>query len=211
MKITFLIAAAVVLISIAGCTKSQTGNAANASNGSPTAANSAEASKPANTPTANSETAAKANLDSCKGLKLAGKTFIPKQSFPVDFDPFKGGCFATFGSKDDMLDEKDVPRGSTFHFFKDGKSVYDLPDAFGGQEACWVEAVAFKDLNGDGRTDILIAGSCLAAKDSYPSNAVYVNDGKGFKTNADANAKLDELDNAKAIEDYVKKNIKTFF
>jgi hypothetical protein len=208
MKIINLLIVLLTALTIAGCSKSGTGNTSNAT---ATPAADSAASKPANTPAANAQPAAKPAGDSCKDLKLAGKTFISKQSFPIDFEPFAGGCFATFASKDEMLDEKDVPRGSTFHIFKGGKSVFDLPDAFDGQAACWVEAVSFKDLNGDGKTDIIMAGSCLAAKDSYPSNAVYVNNGKTFTTDADANSKLNELKSAKAIEDYVTSHLKTFF
>jgi len=208
MKITNLLIVLVASIAIAGCSKSSTGNASNAT--SAPVADSAP-SKPANTPAANAQPAPKPAGDSCKDLKLAGKAFISKQSFPIDFEPFAGGCFATFASKDEMLDEKDVPRGSTFHIFKGGKSMLDLPDAFDGQPACWVEAVSFKDLNGDGKTDIIMAGSCLAAKDSYPANAVYVNNGKTFTTDADANSKLNELKSVKAIEDYVTSHLKTFF
>ncbi|MBX7054637.1 MAG: FG-GAP repeat protein [Pyrinomonadaceae bacterium] len=212
MKITYITLLLSLTLVIQGCSKADPGNTSSAAtaSGGNSAGNSA-ASKPANTPAANSESAAKPKNDSCKDLKLAGKNFIAKQSFPIDFEPFAGGCFATFGSKDEMLDEKDVPRGSTFHIFKDGKSVLDLPDGFDGQAACWVEAVSFKDLNGDGKTDIIMAGSCLAAKDSYPSNAVYVNSGKTFTTDADANSKLNELKSVKAIEDYVTSHLKSFF
>lgn len=147
----------------------------------------------------------------CGPVSMAGKVFVRKQSFAFDHEPFRGGCFVTFASKDDMVDERDVPRGSTFHIFKEGKKVYDFPDAFGGQTACWVEAVSFKDLNADGKTDVIMAGKCLGARDSYPANAVYANTGRGFSTDDEANNKLESLKTAAQIEAYVKRNLKEFF
>ena len=210
MKFTFLTALLSLALFASGCFKASTGDATNGAQAGAGSSNSTNQNKPVNTAPANA-LAAKPVGDKCNDLKLSGKNFIAKQSFPIDFEPFTGGCFATFGSKEDMLDEKDVPRGSTFHIFKGGKSVLELPDAFDGQAACWVEAVSFKDLNGDGKTDIIMAGSCLGAKDSYPSNAVYANNGKRFTTDAEANSKLSELRSAKAIEDYVSSHMKSFF
>lgn len=210
MKFTFLTVLWSLTLFASGCFKASTGDASNGAQAGAGNANTASQNKPVNAAPANAVVAKPAG-DKCNNLKLSGKNFIAKQSFPIDFEPFPGGCFATFGSKEDMLDEKDVPRGSTFHIFKGGKSVLELPDAFDGQAACWVEAVSFKDLNGDGKTDIIMAGSCLAAKDSYPSNAVYVNNGSRFTTDAEANSKLNELKSAKAIEDYVSSHMKSFF
>ena|GEM_PF-1840506 len=147
----------------------------------------------------------------CKSLKLPGKKLIESQTFVFDHEPFKGSCFATFGSVEDMVDEKDVPRGSTFHIFTDGKEVFEFPDAFGGISSCWVDALSFDDLNGDGQVDVVMKGSCLAAKDSYPSNAVFVNNGRGFTTNDEANSELDELRSIGEIRSYVKKNTNKFF
>lgn len=140
------------------------------------------------------QTAAKSSAPQCTGFQSTGKKLISKQTFPFDHEPFKGACFVTFASKEDMADDSDVPRGSTFHIYKDGKAVYEFPDAFGGLSACWVEAVAFEDLNGDAKTDVVIAGKCLGARDSYSMNAVYHNDGRTFTTHHDANSKLDDLD-----------------
>jgi len=142
---------------------------------------------------------------------MDGKRLIASQTFVFDHDPFKGSCFVTFASKEDMVDEKDVPRGSTFHIFKDGKKVYDFPDAFAGTQACWVDAVGFEDLNGDGKTDVVIAGSCLSARDSYPQNAVFANKGDKFSTNESANELLNDATTVREIEAVVKKNPGRFF
>lgn len=176
--------------------------------------NSNSNSKPAETAkteTSPAAAAAATTKQDCSSFSMPGKVFVAKQSFPFDHAPYQGSCFVTFASKDDMVDEKDVPRGSRFYIYRDGKQMFEFPDAFGGQEACWVEAVSFKDLNGDKETDIAIAGRCLGAKDSYPTNAIYVNVGKGYITNEEANANLDEFKTIKQIEDYVIKNKKEFF
>ena len=199
-----------------GCSFNFGGNASNGASSNTAASNSpANADKsPAPTSSATPETPVKTARDNaavCNDLKLPGKRFIPNQSFSFDYEPFKGSCFATFGSKEEMLDEKDVPRGSTFYIFEDGESVYEFPDAFADQAGCWVDAVSFKDLNNDGNMDVIMAGSCLGAKDSYPANAVFVNNGRGFTTNDDANGQLGDLKSVKAIESYVRAHVRDFF
>lgn len=158
-------------------------------------------------------TPVKSSIDksTCLKAKKDGMRLIASQTFVFDHEPFTGSCFVTFGNIDDMVDETDVPRGSTFHIFKDGKIVYDFPDAFAGTPACWVEAVGFNDLNGDGKTDVVIAGRCLAARDSYQQNAVFVNTGTKFTTDENANESLNEFETVKAISQYVERNIKKFF
>jgi len=177
--------------------------------------NNSSAGKSGDTPKTadNKQTAAKTTLDKSACLKAAieGKKLIPSQTFVFDYEPFKGACFVTFANKEDMVDDKDVPRGSKFYIYKDGKQVYEFEDAFDGQEACWVEGVGFEDLNADGKTEVIIAGSCLGAKDSYPQNAVYLNLNDDFKTFNTSNSKLENLKTVKEISDYVKKNKNQFF
>ncbi len=167
--------------------------------------------KPNSTTTATPKVETKSAAASCSPVEREGKRQIKSQSFPLDFKPFANMCFVTLASLEDMSDEKDVPRGSTFHIYQNGNSVVDLPDAFDGQSACWVEGVVFKDLNMDGLTDIVMAGSCLGAKNSYPSNAIFVNSGKDFTTNSEANQKLENLKKLSEIEAFVKKNQNSFF
>ncbi len=156
--------------------------------------------------------AAKAeNTSVCRPVSMPGKVYVADQSFQFNADPFTSSCFVTFANKEDMVDAKDLPRGSTFHIYKDGKKIYDLPDAFAGVSACWVEALSFKDLNGDGKTDVIMAGRCLGARDSYPTNAVYINNGTGFSTDEAANSKLDGLQTIAAIENFIKKDPGDFF
>jgi hypothetical protein len=150
-------------------------------------------------------------LGQCYASKVPGRTVVRDQTFVFDHAPFERSCFVTFADPKEMVDAKDVPRGSTFHIFTKGEDVFEFPDAFGGQSACWVEAVSFDDLNKDGKTDVIMAGRCLAARDSYPTNAVFANVGKGFSTNEEANAELDEFENIEQIRAFVTKNTKRFF
>lgn len=205
-NLIYIFSVPVLCLSLICCTQSAANNANPPEQpkaaGDNTAAPQAKAAE-----TANANTSAAPVLKDkteCLKAKMDGKRLIASQTFLFDHEPFKGSCFVTFASKEDMLDEKDVPRGSTFHLFKDGKKVYDFEDAFDGQSACWVEAVAFEDLDGDKKTDVVVAGSCLGAKDSYPSNAVYMNKGSEFQTIASANQKLEKFTKIKQIVDYIK-------
>ena len=147
----------------------------------------------------------------CLTAKIEGKKLIPNQTFVFDNEPFPQSCFVTFADKEDMLDDKDVPRGSTFYIFKDGKQIYQFDDAFDGQPACWVEGVGFEDLNDDKKVDVIIAGKCLAAKNSFAVNAVYANANGKFKTDKTANQELENFTTIKQISDFVKKNSSQFF
>ena len=147
----------------------------------------------------------------CLNAKIDGKKLIPSQTFAFDYEPFPKSCFVTFANKEDMLDGKDLPRSSTFYIFTEGKQVYKFDDAFDGQPACWVEGVGFEDLNSDKKTDVIVAGKCLAAKDSYSVNAIYANIGDKFKTTATANQSLENFTSVKQISDFVKKNQNKFF
>lgn len=206
MRLVLVTALAVV---ISGCSFNIGTNTATSNTNSNNTNKPAETAKTETAPAATS--AAVPAKQDCSSFSMPGKVFVAKQSFPFDHMPYQGSCFVTFANKDDMVDAKDVPRGSKFYIYRDGKQLFEFPDAFGGQEACWVEAVSFKDLNGDKETDVVVAGSCLGAKAGYPTNAVYVNVGKGFITNEEANANLDEFKTIKQIEDYVTENKSDFF
>lgn len=130
-----------------------------------------------------------------------------KQTFPIDFKPFEGACFVTF--HDPEFDNP--PLGSQFFIYKDGKEIFEFPDQFGmGNTTCWVDAVAFEDLNGDQLKDIAIVGKCGAKSGSYNENMVYLNTGKDFSTNAESNAEMMDFSKVSQIRDFVKKNPKMF-
>jgi hypothetical protein len=152
-----------------------------------------------------------ADKSACLSAKIEGKKLIADQTFVFDYEPFPKSCFVTFANKEDMLDDKDLPRGSTFYIFRNGEQVYDFQDAFDEQPACWVEGVGFEDLNGDGKTEIIIAGKCLGAKNAYPMNAVYLNIRDDFQINQQQNRLLDKFTTIGEIKNFVKKNQDKFF
>lgn len=223
IKIVTLLA---ICAMFAACTASVNQNAANTTtntvaNTANRAANSNAGAKnfndTANTagaervnPRAETSVDAKAKT-ACLNNKLAGKKLVAGQTFAFDFEPFRNSCFVSFGDSKQMLDEKDLPRGTEFYIFRDGKQIYQFPSAFDEMSGCWVEAVAFEDLNGDSSTDVVIAGKCLGAKDSYPTNAVYANTGDGFTTDNDANSALENFTKIKDIADFARKNKDKFF
>lgn len=147
------------------------------------------------------------NID-CQNIKIAGKELDKKQTFAFDFEPFKNACFVT--AHDPEFD--DPPLGSEFFIYQDGKEVYKFPTPFNGvTTGCWAEAVAFQDLNEDSLTDIVIAGMCSAKTAPYSENMVYVNKGKSFTTNEDANYTLEKFKKIKDITEFVKRNKEQFF
>ncbi|HQZ82921.1 MAG TPA: hypothetical protein PLR83_06850 [Pyrinomonadaceae bacterium] len=173
--------------------------------------NSQKAAADANAAHSAALAAGEPTLAECYRSKVAGKVLVREQTFVFDHKPYEKSCFVTFANPDEMVDKTDVPRGSTFHIFTNGENMFEFPDAFNGQTACWVEALSFDDLNKDGQTDVIMSGRCLGAKDSYPTNAIFVNVGKGFSTNEEANAELDDLENIQQIRTFVGKNLKRFF
>jgi hypothetical protein len=123
----------------AGCSlKAETANAGQGNSSVPTNTNSVRSDEPALSKSSQ-PTPAKSVAYPCDEQKQAGKRYIKSQSFTFDYKPFERSCFVTFGSTDQMTDEKDYPRGSTFYIYKDGKQVFEFPSAFGGIPGCWVE------------------------------------------------------------------------
>jgi hypothetical protein len=157
---------------------------------------------PANT---GSPSAAKA---ACYAVDTGDNVVQKSQTFPVDFEPFKGSCFVT--SYNPEYD--DPPMETEYAIYKGGKKVFDFPERFNGATfGCWVEAVAFQDLNNDGLTDITVVGKCSAKAAPYNENMVYINTGKAFVTRPDGNNRLGDLKSAKEIADFVEDNKEIFF
>lgn len=153
---------------------------------------------------AESKTAPPTN--SCNDLKRAGMKLDKKQTFPINFAPFKGGCFATFHEPD----FDDPPLGEKFYIYRDGREVFAFPDP--NQAATYtVEAVAFEDLNGDNLTDVIVVGSAGAKSGKVYSNQVFTNTSQDFYTDRDANLELDDFTKISEIKNFVKKNPKIFF
>ncbi len=157
--------------------------------------NKAENVEPKKTETVNNST--------CYNLKKDDLLFDKKQTFAIDFKPFEKSCFVTF--HDPEFDNP--PLGSQFFIYKDGKEVFDFPEQFGGgNTTCWVDAVAFEDLNKDQLNDVIVVGKCGGKSSDYNENMVYLNTGKDFVTNAKSNAETMDFSKIGQIRDYVKQN-----
>lgn len=88
-----------------------------------------------------------------KGLK--GQ--ITDQSFPVNLDGWGDVTFASFLPQQEAKGDGDV----SFKLLKNGEDIYDFPgvtkdNRCPGESFDQVSAVAFKDYNGDGKTDIIL-------------------------------------------------------
>lgn len=144
----------------------------------------------------------------CEGTDVGDNALLKSQTFPFTFEPFKNTCFVT--SYNPEYD--DPPMESEIAIYRGNKRVFDFPEQFNGiNTGCWVEAVAFQDLNGDGLTDIIVVGKCSAKTAPYNENVLYVNTGKAFVTDETANYKLADFKKAGEIADFVKRNQKLFF
>ena len=155
------------------------------------------------------EAAGKSATLKCLETKTGNFKVNRKQTFAFDFEPFKQSCFVT--SFDPEYGD-DPPLESSFAIYKNEKKAFDFPSQFNGvTSGCWVEAVAFQDLNEDRLTDIIVVGKCSAKNAPYNENMVYVNTGKTFTTREDANFQLADKTTIKSITDFVKENRAMFF
>lgn len=211
-----LFAFVLMALCLAACTASRDGGKIETVenktvNGSSTAANENRAGN-AQTATGGGETK-KASDDAarraeCAKVATGDKALLAKQTFPIDFEPFRESCFVT--SYNPEYD--DPPMDAELAIYTGGKEVFRFPDAFNGvTTGCWVEGVAFQDLNADNLTDVIVAGMCSAKSAPYTENMVYANTGKTFVTDVSANYKLQDFKKIKDISDYVKRNQSDFF
>ena len=158
--------------------------------------------------TANKRTENVANspLPDCKTAKMANMAIDKKQTFAFDFEPFKNSCFVTFSD----TEFTDYPLGEKFFIFTNGKQVFEFPnqsEAAGNH----IEAVAFEDLNGDKLTDVIVASSVGEKSGVNHFGQVYVNNGKAFTTDEQANLQLDDLKSTKEIANFVRQHKQLFF
>ena len=154
------------------------------------------------------ETSKSADKTDCSDVKISGKAIDKKQTFAFDFEPFKNACFVTAHNPE----FNNPPLGSEFYIYKDGKQIYKFPGPFNGvTTGCWAEGVTFQDLDEDGLTDVVIAGMCSAKTAPYSENMIYVNKGKEFTTNEEANYTLEKFKKIKDIIDFVKRNKEQFY
>lgn len=137
-----------------------------------------------------------------------GRAVQKSQTFAIDFEPFKGSCFVSTYNPE----YGDMHMESQYDIYSKGKKVFSFPSQFNGSTfGCWVDDVAFQDLNHDGLTDVIVAGKCAAKAGDYNENMVYMNTGKAFTTREDANEQLSELKTIKDVTDFVDDNKQIFF
>lgn len=102
----------------------------------------------------------------------AGHTTHPQHSFELDLNGFTGSMLATTG-----------PNKSTFvfHFFDAaGKRVTSVFDKdMDSDQGVKILAVAFEDVDRDGREDLVVLGTYLAARSDYNAVSVYTRAGGG--------------------------------
>jgi hypothetical protein len=145
----------------------------------------------------------------CQGVDAGDQKVYKKQTFAVDFEPFRGSCFV---STYDPQFGDDPPLQSEYAIYKNGKKVFDFPNQFNGVNfGCWPEAVAFQDLNGDKRNDVIVIGRCSGKSATYNENSVFINDGTGFTSRDDANMALGEFGTVRQVADFVRENRAMFF
>lgn len=185
------------LVSFAGC-GSRTENTANGP-----VQNAAEKSgRPQDAATPKEDQGISATA-ACYAVDARPKAVLRSQTFAIDFEPFRNSCFVTAHDRQ----FKDPPLDSEFAIYRDGRRVFDFPEQFNGVEAgCWVEAVAFHDVNSDSRTDVIVIGKCSAKTEPYHENMVYLNTGRALITDTKANYSLAELTTVKDVSAYVKSN-----
>lgn len=144
----------------------------------------------------------------CLNVDTGDSEVVKDQTFPIDFAPFTKSCFVTAHNPE----YDDPPLEAEFGIYKNGKKVFDFPDQFNGVEfGCWVDGVAFEDLNDDNLKDVIVVGKCSAKSAPYNENMIYVNTGRGFTTREEANYKLSDFKKIKEISDFVRKNQQIFF
>lgn len=153
------------------------------------------------------ETGGKNAAGDCGELKKAGFALDKKQTFPVDFPPFEKSCFAVFHDPDFT----NPALGAQFFIYRDGAEIFAFPEQFnGGNATCWVDAVAFEDINKDALKDVLVAGKCGAKSGAYNENMAYINTGESFKVNKDANMEMMDFSKISQMKDFIEKNQESF-
>ena len=166
-------------------------------------------STPSPTPESTPEGAAGMSATlACQKVDPGEYDVYKKQTFAIDFEPFRNSCFVTANNPE----YDDPPMESHFAIYTNGKEVFEFPSQFNGVNfGCWIDAVSFQDLNDDKKTDVIVVSKCQAKMGDYNENSVYINDGKGFTTREDANTQLGEMKTIKQVADFVKENKNMFF
>lgn len=159
------------------------------------------------------------DAQACYEVKVPkDRKVLKSQTFAIDFEPFKKSCFVTTHD----AEFTDPPLNSEIAIFKDGKEIPGLrsgaPDEAGSDRdgtglstaGCWVEAVAFQDVNGDHLTDAIVVAKCGTKGGAYNENLVYINNGKVLFTRPNVNVRLNDFNTVKEILLFINENPRDF-
>ena len=195
-KLTFAILVAVAALGFS-CTATNTNN-------TPAPVNDSKSkSGVANPPVE----AAKTTETACPPNLKGEAKILASQTFKMDFEPFKGGCFVTTYTSGD---EK-RPAGSVIAIYKSGEKAFEFDTRYHkDQGVCRVEAVSFEDANNDGRSDVTVVGKCDTKSGEVQGNEIHFNTGSGFRTSTAANDKLENITTAKEVVEFARTNPRIF-
>jgi hypothetical protein len=114
------------------------------------------------------------------GVALAETgTVIAEQSFDTSFAGFGKVRFVS------LIDHRSGPGRSRFELRRGGRAVYRFPEPHANDWSCQeITAVAFADLNGDGRKDVIVMAKAITGIGPtgvrpFDANTVYYNTAKG--------------------------------
>jgi hypothetical protein len=125
----------------------------------------------------------------CASAATAQQQVVASQSFNTRFKGFGAVRFVT------LRDTAGGPAKCRFELRRGGRTLYRFPAARTDQWSCFdVTAISFRDVNGDGRKDVLVLATAITGigptgAQPFQANTVYYNTGAGrFVTNGKVNA-----------------------
>lgn len=115
------------------------------------------------------------------GVALAETgTVIAGQSFDTSLAGFGQVRFVS------LIEHRSGPGKCRFELRRGGRAVYRFPEPYANDWSCQeITAVAFADLNGDGRKDVIVMAKAITGigptgARPFDANTVYYNTGKGW-------------------------------
>jgi hypothetical protein len=129
-----------------------------------------------------SDTSGIVKNETLKQLQDKGFQLIPEQSFDINLENW-GNVKFVFGFQDDDFE---IPKLGLYLTDSDGAILYSFPEFYGNIWVLFdVDAVAFKDVNGDGLKDVIVIAEYILghgenAAEEFPVSGVYFQKGNEF-------------------------------